>query len=53
MLELFCEKHRIGKAVVQDMLNARLGITNYEHEKKRKTKQIYLYRKQYAKTKHP
>lgn len=49
MLDLFCEKHRIGKAVVQDMLNARLGITNYEHEKKKKTKQIYLYRKQYAK----
>lgn len=36
MLDLFCEKHRIGKAVVQDMLNARLGITNYEHEKKKK-----------------
>lgn len=51
MLDLFCEKHRIGKAVVQDMLNARLGITNYEHEKKKKTKQIYLYRKQYAKKK--
>lgn len=40
MLDLFCEKHRIGKAVVQDMLNARLGITNYEHEKKKKNKSI-------------
>lgn len=46
MLDLFCEKHRIGKAV---MLNARLGITNYETRKEKKTKQIYLYRKQYAK----
>lgn len=36
MLDLFCEKHRIGKAVVQDMLNARLGITNYDTKRKKK-----------------
>lgn len=45
MLDLFGEKHRIGKQLCR-ICKMPDWNTNYEHEKK---KQIYLYRKQYAK----
>lgn len=48
MLDLFCEKHRIGKQLCR-ICKMPDWNTNYEHEQKKK--QIYLYRKRYAKKK--